>query len=409
MADQSVPPAPPSDSLLLVTRVWGRDGGIAAHVAASAAALAASGMRVDVLVGELDPFPAPAGVTVHHAPRLLDADVPPLERLGPAASLTPGAVHLHEVEDRALVAALRRRAPVLISVHGFSACTSAVHYFAPGQQCTRAHGPGCIPNLLLRGCAHRLDPRPLPRSYRNATRALAALHECDLAVSYSSAVDRHLADNDVAPRAIVPLFATVEPARGAGHEHRRRVVFAGRVVPPKGLATLLRAIARVDAELVVCGDGWQLADMRRLAARLGIEQRVHFRGWLAAGELAGELANASLVAIPSLWPEPFGLVGIEALAAGRPVVASDTGGIGDWLREELGGLLCKPGDVGELAGRIGELLADPERQRRLGDAGRAEVAARFSLERHVAVVREAYATARRRWLGNQGGAVALPV
>ena len=53
--------------------------------------------------------------------------------------------------------------------------------------------------------------------------------------------------------------------------------------------------------------------------------------------------------MPSLWPEPFGLVGIEALAAGRPVVASATGGIGDWLEDGVGGLMVPPGDPGALA------------------------------------------------------------
>ena len=60
--------------------------------------------------------------------------------------------------------------------------------------------------------------------------------------------------------------------------------------------------------------------MRRLARRLRVDERVRFRGWLAPEELAREFADASVVVIPSLWPEPFGLVGIEGFAAGRPAV-----------------------------------------------------------------------------------------
>jgi glycosyltransferase involved in cell wall biosynthesis len=160
---------------------------------------------------------------------------------------------------------------------------------------------------------------------------------------------------------------------------------------------LIRAARAVDAEFVICGDGWQLDAMRRLARRLEVSERVSFKGWLGAGELAQELADASVVVIPSLWPEPFGLVGIEALASGRPVIASLTGGVGDWLEDGVSGLSVTPGDVPELARALNELLADPVRQARMGHAGREMVSARFSTERHVAALVDAYDAARSSW------------
>ena len=113
----------------------------------------------------------------------------------------------------------------------------------------------------------------------------------------------------------MPLFSTVPVVRGSGHEDRRRVVFAGRLVRPKGVGILIRAARDIDAELVICGTGRELEPLRRLASRLGLARRVSFVGWLSPEQLARELAEASIVAIPSLWPEPFGLVGIEALAS----------------------------------------------------------------------------------------------
>ena len=261
----------------------------------------------------------------------------------------------------------------------------------------RAHGLGCIPRLAVPGCAHTTDPRSLPGAYRRATRGLRALRGADLAVSYSSAVDRHLALNGVARRRVVPLFATVAPALGAGYEGRRRVVFAGRIVAPKGIGVLIRAAAALDAELVICGDGWRLSQMRALAQELGVRQRVSFKGWLDSAELARELADASVVAVPSVWPEPFGLVGIEAFAAGRPVVASSTGGIGDWLEHGVNGLAVAPGDAHALARALGELLDDPARQQAMGEAGQRMAAERFSPGRHVAALSEAYRSARARW------------
>lgn len=385
-------------SVLLGTPLWGRDGGVAAHVTATAALLAERGVRVSVMAPRIDRDERVPGVELHHCPQLFHRDAAIGARLAGALASAPEVVHLHQLDDPAMVAALREHAPVVVSAHAYTACASGLRYFRPGHECERPHGPGCALGLIARNCAHVRDPRPLPASYRTATRGLAALTGADLAIAYSSAVERHLANNGVARRVVVPLFATLAPRDGCGHATRRRVVFAGRIVRPKGLDVLLRAMRVVDdAELVVCGEGFQLNAMRRLARRLGLDRRVTFKGWLAAEPLAQELADASVVAVPSLWPEPFGLVGIEALAAGRPVVASAAGGVRDWLQHAVNGLLVRPGDVGELARALRELLADPARQSTMGAAGRELVAERFSPARHVEALREGYAKARRHW------------
>jgi glycosyltransferase involved in cell wall biosynthesis len=201
---------------------------------------------------------------------------------------------------------------------------------------------------------------------------------------------------------VIPLFATVTPVTGSGHATRRRVLFAGRIVTPKGVGVLIRAARAVDAEFVICGEGRRLEAMRRLSQRMGVHDRVRFTGWLDADELARELAEASVVAMPSVWPEPFGLVGIEALAAGRPVVASATGGIGDWLEDGINGLSVKAGDASALAHALNELLADPARQQAMGAAGKTMVAAKFSREAHAAALAAAYRAARSRWEDEQG-------
>ncbi len=383
------------DSVLMVLPRWVRDGGVAAHVGASAQALAERGARVSILVARVEDVPPPAGVSLLHSPRLFDRRASPSERVGEALASAPAIVHLNQVGDPAIVGYLRERAPVVISAHGYLACTSGVHYFAAGQECLRAHGPGCVPRLLR--CAHTRNPRALPGGYATASRELASLHKADLAISYSSAVDRHLAINGVQRRRVVPYFPTVAPAQRSVDEHSRRVLFAGRIVPLKGLATLVRAMRELEGELVVCGDGRQLPAIRRLARHLGIEARVRFSGWLEPGALAQEFADCSLVAVPSLWPEPFGIVGIEGFAAGRPAVASATGGVSDWLEDGVSGLTVAAGDVAALAAALGELLGDPSRASRMGAAGKARLLAGFTLEHHLAALSEAYAEAARAW------------
>jgi glycosyltransferase involved in cell wall biosynthesis len=384
-------------SVLLVTPRWTRDGGVATHVMASATALAERGVGVSVLAARIESDTPIPGVTLFHSPNLYDVQSAPETRLGDAASLEPTVVHLHQFDDPDIVAFMRRRAPVLVSAHGDTACTSGVHYFRPGQECTRRHGPGCVFNLAMRGCAHKYNPRTLPSGYRRAGRALQALRRADLAISYSTAVDRHLSVNDVTRRRVVPYFPTMAARDGSGHAARRRVVFAGRVVVPKGVDVLIRAARAVEGEFIICGDGWRLDAMRRLARRLGVQDRIEFKGWLDAEDVARELAEASVVAIPSTWPEPFGLVGIEAFAAGRPVVASATGGIGDWLEDGVSGLSIRPGDPQGLAHALNELLSDPARQQAMGAAGKKTVADRFSRAQHVSALADAYQSARYGW------------
>lgn len=385
------------DSVLVVTPRWTRDGGVSTHAIASAAALAGAGVEVTVLCARADRSERDAAVRVIESESLFDEGARANERLGAGAAQTPDIVHCHQFDDPTVLAELRRVAPVVQSVHGYTACTSGVHYFAPGEQCRRAHGAGCWPNLLFRGCAHENNPRRLPGNYRRASRGAQALRDADLAVCYSSAVELHLADNGIERRRIVPLFSTMSPVTGSGHEQRRRVVFAGRVVAPKGLDVLLRAMRAVDGELVVCGSGWRLDEMRDLSARLGIDSRVRFAGWLDAGELAREIGEASVVALPSVWPEPFGLCGIEAFEAGRPVVASLTGGVGDWLSDGVNGLAVPPGDEHALARALAELLDDPARQQRMGAAGRELARSAFSPEAHLRALLPAYRDARAGW------------
>ncbi len=336
-------------------------------------------------------------MTLYRSPDLFNPEAPIDERLGDALSCDSEVVHLHQVDLPEVVRAVRPNAPVVISAHVYSACTAGVYYFRPGHECTRGHGPGCALNLAFRNCAHIRNPSPLPARYRRTTRRAEALRDADLVVSYSSSVDRHLAANGLLRRRIVPYTATIPPSLGSGHAGRRRVVFAGRLVREKGVDVLIRAAREVDAEFIICGDGRRLRALRKLARRCGVEGRIAFKGWLSSEELARELADASVAVVPSLWPEPFGLVGIEALAAGRPVIASATGGITDWLDDGISGLCVKPGDVDELVRALNELLSDPERQRTMGEAGRRAVAERFSPERHLAAVLEAYGSARASW------------
>jgi len=150
---------------------------------------------------------------------------------------------------------------------------------------------------------------------------------------------------------------------------------------------LIEAVARASARLgrqvsvVFAGEGPERDRLGALAASRGVDAR--FSGWVAPVDRDRLLRQAAVLAVPSQWPEPFGLVGLEAGVFGTPAVAFDAGGITDWLTDGENGRLIAPalGAVG-LGDAIADVLGNPDLRRGLAAGARA-AAARFSLDAHV--------------------------
>lgn len=147
---------------------------------------------------------------------------------------------------------------------------------------------------------------------------------------------------------------------------------AGRLTPVKGQETLIRAVAELSQRgeklsLLLLGEGELRRDLEALATGLGIAATVRFLGWQP--DVAPFLDACDLFCLPSL-NEGMGKVLVEAMALGKPLVASDVAGIPDLVRPGENGLLVPPGNVPAWAGAIAGLLADPPERRRLGEGGR---------------------------------------
>lgn len=165
-----------------------------------------------------------------------------------------------------------------------------------------------------------------------------------------------------------------------------RVVFLGRLSRVKGIDVLLDAFRRVAAHnsrarLAIVGDGPDRPRLEALAADLIAADRVVFTGWLNRAALVDQLAASGLVAVPSLWPEAFGRVVLDAYSCGRPVIASRIGGLPELVGPDTG-LLVGAGDADALTEALDYLLGDRDALCRLG-ANAAARAADFALDRIV--------------------------
>jgi phosphatidyl-myo-inositol alpha-mannosyltransferase len=345
---------------LVCPYTWTTPGGVQTHVAGLAAHLRSRGADVDVL--------APADGSVEE-PRFV-----PLGRslgfswqgtitrvaLSPAAVLRTARavrnggydlVHVHEpmLPAAGLTAVLAARCPVVATFHMTAASTLWYRIFLP---VVRHAARRLAARIAVSGEARRFVQSVLPGEYR------------------------------VVPNGI-HIDAYASSRNGGG---QARIVFVGRAEPRKGLPVLLRAFEALPGEPVL--------DLVGVSAdELPARDRVRAHGRVTDAERARLLAEADVLCAPSLGGESFGLVIVEGMAAGLPVVAAAIPGYAAVLPSSAG-TLVPPGDHAALAGALGELLVDRQLRARMGEAGRLE-AARYDWTRVGEQIAAVYAEVLR--------------
>ncbi len=187
----------------------------------------------------------------------------------------------------------------------------------------------------------------------------------------------------------------VDPAFWSPRATERRngpvLVASGRLERDKGFDVALRALAQVDARLVLAGSGPMEQELHGLAASLGVADRVDFVGAKTPEELAELVPTADVYLFPTIREEAAPLVLPEAMACGVPVIASRIGGIPEVIdRPGENGVLVPPGDADALAGATSQLLADDDLRRSMGDAARARILDEYTLERMIERTVEVY-------------------
>ena len=164
-----------------------------------------------------------------------------------------------------------------------------------------------------------------------------------------------------------------------------RILYVGQLIRGKGVDLLLKALAhlRCDYELTIAGTGNAQHSLEQLSRKLGLTGKVRFAGWVGPQDIGECYAKAKVSVVPSRWPEPFGMVGLEAMHYGRPVVGFSVGGIPDWLEHGVTGLLVPEQDVRAFANALEQLLEDPTLCSKLGEQAQERVRTKFSFENYL--------------------------
>ncbi len=396
--------------ILVAAERVGPAGGMERYLDVVLPGLAARGAAVYVIAREIAPpaegaTPAAGsgaaiapGIAVERVAWSDEHDEPDgAARAATAAALArfaPDLVLAQNVMDAGVVEALRAAPRLAYQVHDHRPfCPNGDRlYPRSGRNCTAPLGAACALHALTDGCAYGPRPRTLAL-IRRRERLRDAIAAADVTVVASAYVGARAAASGIPAERIArvppPLAddAYADPCGNAtgsadrcsndatgGRRASRAVLFAGRMVPQKGLLSLVRALGRIAPErrpsLVAYGDGPERAVALREAAARGVEMDAP--GPAAADRVRAAIDAADVVAVPSLWAEPFGLIGIEAFARGRPVVAYDGGGVPAWLADGVNGIAVRTGDEAALARALERLAADDALRERLGARARAD-------------------------------------
>lgn len=386
-------------NIAVVTWSPRRVGGVETYLAALPAALRAHGHDIGLWheidgPGHRTPIAWDAGPVWSAATLGHDAAVSALH------SWRPDVIYAHGLDHPALEQRVMAVAPAVFFAHNYyGTCISGAKSFkAPvPRPCNRRFGAACFLHYYPHRCGG-LSPVTMVREYGHQARRLATLAHYRVIATASEHMRREflthgLADVRTLGLPTPPATASAASIAPAPPGQPVRIVFAGRMEPAKGGAMLLAALPAVRrlvnrrVELTLMGDGTSRQEWERLATAVTAADpgiTIRFTGWASDAERAAHFAASDVLALPSVWPEPFGLVGLEAAAHGVPSAAFAVGGIPEWLTDGANGHLAAgdPPQAAGLADAIARCVADPKHHAELR-RGAIAATARFGLDDHV--------------------------
>ncbi|MEH2040688.1 glycosyltransferase family 4 protein [Nostoc sp.] len=308
-------------------------------------------------------------------------------------------LHIHSPD---LLLQLTGECPAIFSVHNHSFyCPSGTKYLAEQRTiCDRNFSYlGCTWGKLVDKCGSRRPLRTI-RELQTTHQFLNVLKRLKITfIANSEYVRQELIQNGVSPEQVITLHCGISIPETASSplslevHQNHRILFAGRIVSDKGLEWLLKTLIHTDpkVQLDIAGEGWERPRLEKLASTLGLNKRITWHGWCDSDKLDKLYQQCFAVIFPSVWPEPAGLVTLEAYSRCRPVIGSAVGGIPEHLRDGETGILVPSNNIQKLADAINELSRDYQKSRYMGEQGHTLLMKEFTMAAHVNNLRTIYA------------------
>lgn len=307
-------------------------------------------------------------------------------------------LHFHS-ED--LLLQLTGKCPAVFTVHNHAPyCPSGTKYLAGNEViCDRNFSfLGCTWGQIIDGCGSR-RPKRVIYGLQHSDRVLNLVKKFKvILIANSDYVRGQLIKNGIPPQQTVTLrygtpFPQIATAPLTVETHKnQRILFAGRIVPDKGLEWLLKTLVHTSTRihLDIAGEGWDKPRLEKLADMLGLSGRITWHGWCNTDKMNALYQECFAVIFPSVWPEPAGLITLEANARYRPVIASAVGGIPEHVRDGETGFLVPANNVQKLAQAITNLSEDYQKCRLLGQQAHTLFTTEFTMDVHIKNLQKIY-------------------
>jgi glycosyltransferase involved in cell wall biosynthesis len=307
----------------------------------------------------------------------------------------PDVLYMHGLHDVKTVNRLLALAPSVSFVHTYTGtCISGTKTQTRPTPvaCSRRFGPACLALYFPRGCGGN-SPATMVRLYRSHREWQRALMKQAAVITHSEHMKNELAMHGIPASVVAFPISLPDDDQGTASVCSNDILFAGRMDGVKGGAMLLDALPQIRRDLnrplrvQFAGDGPERPLWERQAADIqGVDPQIsiHFPGWSGEAQLSAQMKASKLLVVPSVWPEPFGSIGVAAARWGVPAAAFAVGGIPQWLHDGVNGHLASaaPPTAGGLAGAVVQCLSDSQHYERLSHGAR-EMAARFTMARHL--------------------------
>lgn len=316
----------------------------------------------------------------------------------------PDVIHVHNIHNVAALETCLEYGPTVLHTHDHRWICPASSFFHRRTQevCGRVCGVGC---LVVTARKHCVTPRPKYAAYytyrgkwamRNADRFAHVVAPC--ADAKARLMQAGFEDHRVG---VLPYFCPLEPlAAPRPVPERTQITYIGRIASNKGHEFFVRALGELppDVRGVMVGSFTDETEkeVMRLATEAGCADRLELRKWASREEILEILDATSVFIFPSLWPETLGIVGIEALSRGVPVVGSDLGGVREWLYHRENGMLVSPKSASQIRDAVLELTASKETLLAFGAHALSTIRQKFMPSQHVGALLGVYEKAAHK-------------
>lgn len=385
--------------ILIIAKTWGSEGGIEQYLIGIVGALSQFGHEVILMCARKSDRIAegPNSVSTLYEITSLD-EFPNRDNFGTVEDVLGivekeniDIIYIHELKNYSVLSALVACRPTVARFHGcIATCIryGAKTFYLSRKICTHKLGIWCYVHGCFLGRHVGANIWNKFISIFHAKRRLAAYRKVQKALVASNYMKneflRHGFDNQ---KVVVLPYPTDIPEIDTEtlNYSNNTILFVGRIDRYKGVDVLLKSLPLIkhDFEAVIIGEGDYVGKCKLISKKLGLQDKVKFVGWVPNEELRNYYLKSTLMVVPSIWTEAFGIVGIEAMSYARPVVAFDVGGISDWLKDGETGYLVRRMDYDGLANKMTLLLKDKVLARNLGMNGYKRCAEEFDRRKYM--------------------------